>query len=366
LGSALNDLVIGLASAAIAAVLAHITNRIRKNVQRRQAMRRHPIDGVYASSYSDELQGVRRTVRDEVRIEQHGLEFTGFSRNLETRRVFQLKGRIVDERYLTGTYGGEHRADAASGVFFMALDLLETGRVEGLWAGFGAEAGTIISGKWSWRKLDTSILYLESPPLDPSRDLAASLLNDALGSGYVTPEELDELAKSPDGMVLLAKDSRDQLVGVGTAMVMAEETKAPLARKLADAGIRRANIIGSKVGLLKTAAVVPAARGRGIGLNLVYERLKRLKSLGCSTVLALAWVSGNEHTSLGVLRAAGFKRLGELPEYWREPDGQETFDCIKCGRPCVCTAVVLRRSLYDLNVHAEYDRSGRPLFFSPR
>jgi ribosomal protein S18 acetylase RimI-like enzyme len=185
------------------------------------------------------------------------------------------------------------------------------------------------------------------------------LLNDALGSGFVTTEELDELAMSRNGMVLLAKNAHGELIGVATAMVMDEEAKAELAQKLADAGVRRANLLGSKVGQLKSSAVVEAARGKGIGLNLVHERLKRLKDLGCSSAIVLAWDSGSEHSSLGVLEAAGFKRVAELPEYWREPEGQETFDCIKCGRPCICTAVVLRRSLYDFAIQDEQSDGGR-------
>lgn len=359
--SELHDIVIGLASAAIAGAVVRIIEITRKRRTRANALRNYPVNGVYASSYTDELGGVQRAVRDEVHIEQHGLKFTGFSRNLETRRTFRLEGQIVNERYLAGTYGGEHRADDAKGVFFMALDLLQAGVVQGLWTGYGAESGTILAGKWNWRKLD-SVSISESLPDDPSRPLATSLLNDALGSGFVATSELDQLSSSTDGVVLLARDSRDQLVGVATAMIMDDDSKSALESRLAEVGVRRANIVGSRVGLLKSLAVIPPARGKGIGLNLVYEGLRRLKDLGCSTALTLAWDSGS-NSSVGVFEAAGCKRIAELPEYWREPDGQETFDCIKCGRPCVCTAIVMRRSLYDLTRHNEIDDRSRKLWF---
>jgi len=352
----LQNVVLGLVSATIAAICARLFDLARKRKRRHQAVRNHPIGGVYASSYTDEIGGVQRVIRDEVRIFQHGLEFTGISKNLETGRGFLLKGSIVDERYLTGTYGGEHRADGASGVFFMALDLLEIGCIQGLWSGFGAESGLILSGRWSWRKL-SDVDIAKATPSDPLLPHASTLLNDALGSGFVTVDDLSQLAAADEGMVLLAKSPHGQVLGVGTAIVMSESDKEELTAKLEAAGVRRANLVGVKVGQVKTAAVVPAARGKGLGLNLVYERLSRLKALGCSTAIVLAWDSGSRQSSIGVLEAAGFSRVVDLPEFWREPEGQETFDCIRCGKPCVCTAVVMRRSLYDFEPRVSEDNS---------
>lgn len=360
MGAELHDIVIGLASTTIAGVVVCIIGIIRKRKRNADALHKYPVNGVYASSYTDETDGGQCIVRDEVHIEQHGLKFTGFSRELENRRTFRFEGQIVNERFLTGTYGGEHRADDASGVFFMVLDRLQPGLIQGLWAGFGA--GTIVAGKWNWRKLD-SVSISESLSDDPSRPLATSLLNDALGSGFVTTRGLDELSSSPDGVVLLARDSRNQLVGVATAMTMNDDSKRVLESKLAEVGVRGANIVRSRVGLFKSLAVIPAAQGKGIGLNLVYEGLGHLKDFGCSTALVLAWDSGTSQSSVGVFEAAGCVRIAELPEYWREPDRQETFDCIKCGRPCACTAIVMRRSLYNLTRHDEIDDRPRKLWF---
>jgi N-acetylglutamate synthase-like GNAT family acetyltransferase len=176
---------------------------------------------------------------------------------------------------------------------------------------------------------------------------AVALLNDALGSGFVRVEDIQELCSSAEGIVLVAMDDSGKLEGVGTAVVMEESAKENLEQKLIVAGARRPNIVGTKVGLLQSAAVVPKSRGKGIGLRLVKERLSHLKEAGCLTAVVLAWDSGSVNSSIGVLEAAGFQRVAGIPEYWREPEGQETFDCITCGRPCVCTAIVMRRSLYD-------------------
>ncbi|WP_324785181.1 GNAT family N-acetyltransferase [Streptomyces sp. H51] len=148
-------------------------------------------------------------------------------------------------------------------------------------------------------------------------------------------------------MVLFATDDQGRLVDTSTAYVMTEVEKAELEQKLVDTGVVRPNVVGTRMGLLKSSAVVPRHRGQGIGLRMVIERLARLQRLGCAAAVVLAWDSGGRHSSLGVLEAAGFQRVAELPEYWREPEGAETFDCVKCEGPCECTAIVIRRSLYD-------------------
>lgn len=343
----LQNVLLGLVSAAVAALFARLIDLFRKHRKRIETARKHPIAGTYRSTYTDVMDGVTRTIRDSVHITQFGLDFSGYSQNLETGRQFRLEGKIVYEKYLAGTYGGERREDESSGVFYLALDLLNTGYVKGLWAGYGAEAGSVISGEWTWRKVAETTIYECSSPIDPLLSPATALLNDALGSGFVKVEDMKELCSSSDGIVLLTTGETGGLEGVGTAEVMDESAKEALEQRLVAAGVRRPNLVGTEVGLLRSAAVIPARRGQGIGLRLVNERLSRLKKAGCVTAMVLAWDSGDAHSSLGVLQAAGFQRVVDIPAFWREPEGQETFDCIRCGRPCTCTAVVMRRTLYD-------------------
>lgn len=344
--SDVRDILLGLACAAITTVLARAAQLIHRHWLRVQTARRYPIGGTYISTYTDVMDGVTRVVRDVVLINQSGSTFSGYSRNLTTGRRFNIEGRLVNEKYLTGSYQGASREDESSGVFYLGLDLLRSGQIRGLWAGYGAESASIISGEWNWRHM-AQIGVEECTDSSPLLPAAATLLNDALGSGYVSTEDLQGLGESADGVVLLATDDEGRLAGAATASVMSETEKADLERKLVEAGVVRPNVSSPRMGLLKTAAVVPHSRGQGIGLRLVNERLARLKQLNCAAVMVLAWDSGSRHSSLGVLEAAGFERVAELPKYWREPEGQETFDCAKCEGPCECTAVVMRRSLYD-------------------
>ncbi|MDT0379450.1 GNAT family N-acetyltransferase [Streptomyces sp. DSM 42041] len=346
--SDLRNVLLGLISATVAAIIARLVELFRKHRLRVRTTKKHPIGGIYISTYTDAMDGVTRTIRDKVYINQIGATFSGYSQNLETGRRFDFDGQIVNEKYLAGTYRGEQREDEGLGVFYMALHLIKSGYIEGLWAGYGAESGSIISGQWKWRKM-AQVHIRDCTPSDSILPDAVALLNDSLGSGYVSMAEAEELTLTPEGVVLVAENEHGQLRGVGTAHVMEDPAKEDLERRLHSAGIRRPNLMGTKVGLLKSAAVVPRGRGQGIGLQLINRRLSRLKELGCSTAVVLAWDSGGVHSSTGVLESAGFQRVADLPEYWREPVGEETFDCLSCGRPCVCTAVLLRRSLYDFD-----------------
>jgi N-acetylglutamate synthase-like GNAT family acetyltransferase len=361
---ALREIIIGLISAAIAAALAFSWRYFRKRVKRRRALREHPIDGIYASSYSDNVAGQNRTIRDQISLHQHGLDFTGTSRNLSTGRSFVLKGQIVDDRFLTGTYEGSGRADSASGVFFMQLNLLNQGLVTGLWAGFGAEAGEVLSGVWNWRKLDQVIVS----PLDASPhsiDEAAALFQDSLGKDFIRRDELKQLIQSPEAIIFAARNGENGLVGVCTATLLSKAEALLIEEKARSAGLKGVHLTESRIGLLKSTAVAPSSRNRGIGLKLLESRLQWLKRQGCTSVVTLSWDSGSNESSRGLLEAAEFEAVGVLPEYWREPDGEYTFECMKCGSPCTCSAVLMRRSLYNYRLQDQRAAFGLAAMLRP-
>lgn len=344
----IRDFLLGLASAAFAALCARLVEIIRRRRIRARTTRMYPIEGVYVSTYTDTTGSGTRTVRDMVHINQMGSKFAGHSQDLRTGRQFTFEGEIKNESHLAGTYRGERREDGASGVFYMILELLNTGYIKGVWAGYNAESASIDSGSWNWRKV-LPINILDCEPQNSQLPNAVALLNDALGSGFVKLEELQDLSSAPDGWVLAAKGDNGRLQGVATASVMTDSAKQALKDKMLAAGARPSNLMDTKVGILKSIAVAPGSRRKGIGYRLVMEQLSRLNSTGCSSVVALSWESGSADSSLGVLEAAGFNRMATIREYWREPEGQETFDCIRCGQPCECTAIAVRRSLYDFS-----------------
>jgi GNAT superfamily N-acetyltransferase len=71
-----------------------------------------------------------------------------------------------------------------------------------------------------------------------------------------------------------------------------------------------------RVGLLTTAAVLPAARGRGIQRALIAERIRLATDRRCTTVTACALVGS---ASARNLEAIGFRPIHEQALYRFDP-----------------------------------------------
>jgi GNAT superfamily N-acetyltransferase len=176
-------------------------------------------------------------------------------------------------------------------------------------------------------------------PLKGSFQAAAPLLNDALGPGTYTPQSVQELAEDPR-VLLLGAWKDDVLVGVSGARLLDENLS------FYDAfGSGAAVLRGKRVGSLQTSALVPAARGQGIGKRLAEARLAWLRENGCEYAVGIAWISGLAHTSRPVFERLGFVPLGESSDVFRELSTREGWSCVVCGHPCVCPAILYGRAL---------------------
>ena len=344
---AFGDLVIGLIGAAITALAALCWRLSSAKIAHSRAVRRYPISATYLSSYTDELDGVVRTVKDEVSIKQRALKFTGSSRNIATGRSFQIEGEILDGRHLTGVYGGQNTADDASGVFFMTMDAQDSSHIKGFWAGFGSEKRQVLSGAWAWRKKLEVALHTEQPTPAEAAE-AAALFNDSFGAGFTREKDLVELSGSDSGILVQARDTAGELMGAATARILDEMSTAGLEQRLRAAGVHRAGLEGQSVGELRSSAVVPHARGRGVGLDLVRKRLDYLKAQGCTYAVCASWApSRGGSSSQGILNAVGFEIVAVIPRYWAEEQKIEQYLCSVCGQDCECEAIIMKRTLYD-------------------
>lgn len=333
-----------LVSAAIAAAAGYSARAARSRARARRVERRFPVSGKYRAVYTENVAHNALRVRDTVDIQQHGYRVTGRAVAVSTGRTFDLTAELIGDRYLSGTYRGRTRGDAGLGVFFMRLDGLDVGRLHGLWAGFGGQFGDILSGSWEWSKIeDVELSDIRSADA-PEIATAVALLNDNLGTGYVAADDLRNHLRAEQAVLVCAKRSRE-LVGAATAEVLTAGEAAALRDELTAAGCRRLSLGDHKVGVLRSSAVLASMRGRGVGLRLVQTRLLFLARLSCTVAYTFAWDSGEQHSSRGVLEGAGFEFVVAISNYWWEPPGEETFACIKCGQPCTCTALVMRRSL---------------------
>ena len=169
----------------------------------------------------------------------------------------------------------------------------------------------------------------------------AALLNESLGSGFIRPADLAELAAGQEGVLIRARTGPGQLFGAATARLLGQEDVDALKDLLSRAGVE-ASLEGHRVGELKSVVVAPAARGMGLGTVMLAASLDFLKAGGCRYVVSASWVSADpQHSSLGMLERAGFVQLATIPCFWAEGQKAAGYLCPECGAECVCAAVIL-------------------------
>lgn len=193
------------------------------------------------------------------------------------------------------------------------------------------------------RQTSGAVLHVGAP--DPAVILeSAALLNASLGDGYVDPADLAELAAGGRGILVRARGKRGQLLAAATARILTPAQATALRDNLpSGAGILLA---GHRVGELKSSVVVPAARGRGIGTDMLRATLQFLAAGGCRYAVTASWVAVDAaHTSLGMLDRAGFTALATVPGYWADDQTAGGFTCPDCGDKCRCTAAIMALDL---------------------
>ncbi|MFN3201064.1 MAG: GNAT family N-acetyltransferase [Bradymonadia bacterium] len=91
----------------------------------------------------------------------------------------------------------------------------------------------------------------------------------------------------------------------------------------------------------QTIVVDPESRGHGLGQRLSLRALDALRRLGAQGVVTHSWLESPHNSSQRYLKKLGFEQVAVHPRYWMEVD----YHCVRCGRPCVCTAVEMALDL---------------------
>jgi GNAT superfamily N-acetyltransferase len=102
---------------------------------------------------------------------------------------------------------------------------------------------------------------------------------------------------------------------------------------------------GAGVGSLRDLAVVPDARGQGVGRTLAEAALRFLTDAGCARAVTLSWVHGGPHPSRPLFERLGFTSLGEAREFYLEQSLREGWRCRSCAGACRCSAILFVREL---------------------
>jgi ribosomal protein S18 acetylase RimI-like enzyme len=172
-------------------------------------------------------------------------------------------------------------------------------------------------------------------------DPALAVFDEGLGPGYLIAADLRALVAADESEAGVYVALADGAVA-GAALVdrAPVDVVARISAEAGAAGHPRPDLATRRVGRLRTGAVRPPYRRRGIGRALMEARLDRLRATGCTAVVALAWLSGDRDTSVGLLRAHGLERVAEIPGYWQADPPDSGPPCPVCAWPCRCVAAV--------------------------
>lgn len=96
-----------------------------------------------------------------------------------------------------------------------------------------------------------------------------------------------------------------------------------------------------RCGYFQTIQVHPQWQGHGLGGRLSRLALDALTQQGAQAVITHSWKESPHNSSVRYLSRLGFEAVAEHPRYWYEVD----YTCVRCGSPCVCTAVEMALAL---------------------
>ncbi len=191
-------------------------------------------------------------------------------------------------------------------------------------------------------------------PAAPEIPEAVDLLTRCLGPAY-SVAWLTSLVADAERAALFVVAEGATVVGTAAVTVSGRRDDIRLDRALARLRVAAAD----RVGLLRTMAVDPLVRGRGIGDALVGARVDYLRAEGCEEAYVASWVWGARQQSLRILERNGFEPLGEVPDYWNQP-GDPPSPCAVCGSVCRCSAVIMRLRLAPAPADQEHGDDRHP------
>lgn len=97
-------------------------------------------------------------------------------------------------------------------------------------------------------------------------------------------------------------------------------------------------------GSIEALAVVPAARGRGVGRRLLEAMEQRLFALRPRTVVAVGWDSGRA-SALPLFRKLGYEESARVDRFYEEESLRDGWRCPVDGTPCLCGAYLFTKTI---------------------
>lgn len=190
------------------------------------------------------------------------------------------------------------------------------------------------------------------PRFEQVFEQALATLRDGLGAGFITRESLRRYV-TPDarepfrGALVATDDATGAVIGAVTVeIVSADGLRASFLHNydLVRDDERIARLASEPTGLIKSIAVAPSARGRGVATSLIDAGMRSLAEHGARRYYSLAWVSRQRGCGLcGVLAALGFRGARRIERFWYRDSLADGYHCPACGQPCECAVEVMVR-----------------------
>jgi GNAT superfamily N-acetyltransferase len=341
-GNALADFTSGLVVAAAGSLVTVLAGVSSRYVRNRRLRRRFPVAGEYLTEYEDEEDGQQVVHKAVSTLKQKGREVTGVTTDLDSlRRGWLLKGTVEPGGLLQGFYEAEDPNDPGTGTFFLKVDVL-TKDLKGQWVGYGANNGSIEKGRYDFkRRVHAAIRRAE----DSEAAAVCGLLGDALGDRYVQVEDVRRMIRDADSACFVALNGEDRLCGAVTARLTdRDELREILPSDQRDLVDRLSFLrYHERVCLVRSIAVPPEYRQRGVGTELVKHVLAWAATQRVTGALAIGWKPPSGCAVAGVMNTCGFAEECEVEGFWTHESETNDSTCPSCGDFCRCSAVVFTR-----------------------
>lgn len=333
LADAAYQILIGLIGAGILTAGAFTVRLIRGAI----VSRRFPVAGLYRSTFEDIEDGKTVYTKAIAELHQRGRKIWGPTYELGTNRRWLLEGEIDPSGRIHGRYTADDPHDIGLGAFF--LEMLPDRTLEGMWTGYDSENKTISCGRYLFKRMNQTITRRMTPADVPA---VLSILGHALGSRYISREELTDFTASKQKVAYVALTSSKGSIAAAATGVLPATTDELLTLMPANQASRVADLVPelgfNLTGLLKSVAVDSEERGSGIGTKISSAVVQALFDMGATNVVSIGWTDDEGCHIQGPLETLGFKARGDLDDFWHEDSVLEGYSCPTCGRPCRCSA----------------------------
>jgi len=161
----------------------------------------------------------------------------------------------------------------------------------------------------------------------------ANIHKKALGN-YNTKEVLFQKVHEPYTFLLCAVDRNQEPLGAIMGWLLKTENEI----------IDHKNYLDSfelPVGYIKSLLVTESWRGKRIGHTLLKNMLHCFCSFDCHHVICDAW-----DEAVTFWEKEGFSIQSRVANYWYHESYSTSNFCIKCGSPCTCDAIIMKKTLH--------------------